>query len=199
MAWKFHSAAVEFTHSGGRMALLDMAQQYLGQNEVAQISQQLGINPALAQTAIAAALPMIVGGMARHAANPEVADVIQEAARAHQDVPDDVGSVLQAGPPADVSDGGGLLGRIFGQHRDTVQQGVQQASGLDSEKAKKLLMMLSPVVLGVLARHQFGGQNATQANPGAIAGTLQQEAQTAQRQSPHLGGVLGNILGAMGG
>ena len=38
------------------MALLDMAQQYLGQNEVSQISQQLGINPGVAQTAIAAAL-----------------------------------------------------------------------------------------------------------------------------------------------
>jgi len=33
------------------MALLDMAQQYLGQNEVAQISQQLGIDPNVAQTA----------------------------------------------------------------------------------------------------------------------------------------------------
>ena len=181
------------------MALLDMAQQYLGQNEVAQISQQLGVNPAVAQAAIAAALPMIVGGMARHASSPQGADGIQQAAQAHQDVPDDVGSVLQAGTPADVGDGGGLLGRIFGQHRDTVQQGVQQASGLDPEKAKKLLMMLSPVVLGVLARHQFGGQSATQANPGDIAGTLQQEAQNAQRQSPHLGGLLGQIIGAVRG
>src|SRR4051812_10969767 len=142
------------------MALLDMAQQYLGQNEVAQISQQLGIDPAMAQTAISAALPMIVGGLARHASSPQGADAIQQTASTHADVTNDVGSVLQAGPPADVGAGGGLLGRIFGQHRDTVQQGVQQASGLDPEKAKKLLMMLSPIVLGVLARHQFGGQSA---------------------------------------
>jgi len=58
-------------------------------------------------------------------------------------------------------------------------------------------MMLSPIVLGVLARRQFGGQKATQADPGQLAGALQQEAQTAQRQSPHLGGLLGQILGAV--
>ena len=181
------------------MALLDSAQQYIGQNEVSQISQQLGIDPNVAQTAIAAALPMIVGGMARHASQPQGADAIQQAASAHEDVPNDVGSVLQAGPPADVGAAGGLLGRIFGQHRDTVEQGVQQAGGLDPEKAKRLLMMLSPVVLGVLARHQFGGQKATQADPGQLAGALQQEAQTAQRQSPHVGGLLGQLLGAAGG
>ena len=183
------------------MTLLDMAQQYLGQNEVAQISQHLGIDPAVAQTAIAAALPMIVGGMARHASSSQGADAIQQAASTHEDVPDNVGSVLQFGPPADVDGGagGGLLGRIFGQHHDTVQQGVQQASGLDPEKAKKLLMMLSPVILGVLARHQFGGQNATQANPGQLTNVLQQEARTAQQQSPHIGGLLGQLFGGAGG
>ncbi len=180
------------------MALLDMAQQYLGQNEVSQISQHLGVDPALAQTAISAALPMIVAGLARHASNPQGANAIQQAASAHQDAADDVSSVLQAGPPADVGATGGLLGRIFGPHGDTVQQGVQQASGLDPEKAKKLLMMLSPVVLGVLARHQFGGQQATQADPGQLAGALQQEAQAAQRQSPNVGGLLGQLLGATG-
>ena len=179
------------------MALLDMAQQYLGENEVTQISQQLGIDPSVAQTAIAAALPMIVGGMARHAAQPEGASTIQQAATAHEDVPDNVSGTLQAGPPADVGSSGGLLGRIFGQHRETVQQGVQQASGLDSEKVKKLLMMLSPVVLGVLARRQFGGQKATQADPGQLAGALQQEAQMAHKQSPHVGGLLGSLLGAI--
>ena len=177
------------------MGLLDTAQQYLGQSEIAQISQHLGVNPAVAQTAVAAALPMIVGGLARHASQPEGASAIQEAANAHEGVTDNVSGVLQAGPPADAG-GGGLLGRIFGQHRDTVREGVQQASGLDPDKARRLLMMLSPIVLGALARRQFGGQPAAQANPNELAGALNQEAQTAQRQSPH-GGLLGKLLGAV--
>jgi len=177
------------------MALHDNAQQYLGQNEIGQISQQLGINPNIARTAIAAALPMIVGGLARHAASPAGADAIRQAASNHASVTDNIASVLQAGPPADASASGGLLGRVFGQHRDAVEQGVQQASGLESDKARRLILMLSPVVLGVLARRQFGSQSVAQVDAGQLAGALQQEAQAAQRQSPNIGGALGRILG----
>ena len=179
------------------MALADMVQQHLGSDEINQISQQLGINPAIAQTAIAAAIPMIVGGMARHASQPQGATSIQDAIAAHDGVTDNVPDILQAGPPADVAGGGGLLGRIFGGHREPVQQGVQQATGLDADKAKKLLMMLSPIILGVLARRQFGGQNVQQADPGQLGSVLHQEAQTAAQQAPHVGGLLGKILGAV--
>lgn len=180
------------------MALLDAIQGQLGQSGVDQISRQLGVNPGLAQAAISAALPMIVAGMAKHASQPDGATAIQEAAQTHQDVPDNIGSVLQAGPPADAAGGGGgLLGRILGQHHATVQDGVERATGLDNEKTRKLLMMLSPIVLGMLARKHFGGEQqvgATQVN-----NTLQQEAQAAQqeaqRQSPHVGGILGQIFG----
>jgi hypothetical protein len=177
------------------MALLDNAHQYLGTNEVGQISQQLGINPNAARTAIDAALPMIVGGLARHASSSTGAAAIKEAASAHATIPDNVGNILQAGPPADISGAGGLLGRVFGQHRDAVEQGVQQASGLESDKAQRLLMMLSPIVLGVLARRQFGNQNVSQIDAGQLAGALQQEAQNAQRQSPNVGALLGKLLG----
>jgi hypothetical protein len=177
------------------MSLLDNAQQYLGDNEVGQISQQLGINPTVARTAIAAALPMIVGGLARHASTPGGADAIKQAASSHAGVTDNVGGVLEAGPPADAGSSGGLLGRVFGQHRDAVEQGVQQSSGLGSEKTRKLLMMLSPIVLGVLARRHFGNQSVEQADSAEVASALQQEAQSAQRQSPHVGGLLGSLLG----
>ena len=176
------------------MALLDAIQGHLGQSQVGQISQQLGIDPATAQTAITAAVPMIMAGLAKHASHPDGATAIQQAAESHHDVVDNVGSMLQAGPPADNT---GLLGRIFGHHSDTVQQGVQQASGLDSEKAGKLIMMMAPIVLSMLARKQFGNQQ--QPNPTQISDTLQQEAQTAQQQvqrnEPNLGGLLGQIFG----
>jgi len=177
------------------VALVDTVQQQLGSPEVNQISQQLGVNPGLVQTAIAAALPMILGGMARHAAQPDGATSVGQAIDAHADQPT---SIPVAGPPADASGGsGGLLGRILGGHRAGVEDGVQQATGLDSEKTKKLLLMLSPIVLGVLARRQFGGQSASTTPADQLGGTLQQEAQAAVRQAPHVGGLLGKILGAV--
>ena len=178
------------------MSLTDLIQQQLGGSAVNQIAQQLGVSPSMAQSAITAAVPMILGGMARHASAPEGASTIQQAVQAHEGAAEDPTAVLQAGPPADVGAAGGLLGRIFGEQHDSVREGVQQASGLDPERAKKLLMMLSPIVLGMLAHRQFGGQSATQADPGQLAGTLRQEAHSAQQQAPHVGGLLGKLLGA---
>ncbi len=179
------------------MSLIDSVQQQLGPNQIDQISQQLGINPGVAQTAVAAALPMILAGMARHAQQPDGATTLDQTIAAHSDVPNDTASVIASGPPADASTGGGgLLGRIFGSHHDTVTGGVQQASGLDTDQAKKLLLMLSPIVLGMLARRQFGTGNTIN-SPGALSGTLQQEAQTAAQSAPHVGGLLGKLLSAV--
>jgi hypothetical protein len=75
-----------------------------------------------------------------------------------------------------------------------VQQGVSQASGLDSDKTRKLLLMLAPIVMGVLARRHA----AAQTNPAQVSEDLKRESQTAQQQaqkeSPHLGGLLGKIF-----
>ena len=178
------------------MSLIDSVQQQLGPNQIDQISQQLGVSPGVAQSAVSAALPMILAGMARHAQQPDGATTLDQAITAHADVPNNLSSVIAAGPPADASTGGGgLLGRILGTHRDTVTGGVQQASGLDADKAKTLVLMLSPILLGILARRQFGGAAAK--SPGALSGTLQQEAQTAAQSSPHVGGLLGKLLNAV--
>ena len=172
-------------------SLLDTVQQHLGPNEINQISQQLGIDPAQAQSAINAALPMVVGGMASNAAQPSGADAIHQSLASHAGLLGNLGGLLGA---AGVGDGGGLLGKILGQHQAPVQQGVSQASGLDPQKAKQLLLILAPIVMGVLARKHAAGQS----NPAQVGDDLKRESQTAQTQAqsqaPHLGGLLGQIF-----
>jgi hypothetical protein len=180
------------------MSISDAVQQHLGPTEIDQISQQLGVSPDVAQRAVSAALPMILGGMASHAARPEGAATVGQAINTHQDATDNVASLLAAGPPADAPSTGGLLGRIFGTHHDTVTTGVQQASGLDADRTKRLLLMLSPILLGILARRQFGNQPATSAG-GQLGNVLQQEAQSAARQSPQVGGLLGSLFNNLSG
>ena len=172
-------------------SLLDMVQQHLGPTEINQISQQLGVDPGQAQSAISAALPMIVGGMASNASQPGGADASHQSLASHGGVLGNLGGLLGAGGPAD---GGGLLGRILGQHQAPVQQGVSQASGLDPDKTRKLLLMLAPIVMGVLARKHA----ADQTNPAQVGDELKRESQTAQQQAqtqaPQLGGLLGQIF-----
>jgi hypothetical protein len=180
------------------MSLLDMVQQHLGPSEVNQISQQLGVDQATAQRAVGAAVPMMVGGMAQHADQPDGEAAIAQAAQSHAGALGNISGMLGAGGPAD---GGGLLGRVMGQHQATVQQGVQQASGLDQDKTKKLLLMLSPIVLSVLAHRQAGQQQQQGGAPadggGGLGGILRQATQAAGQQGQ--GGGLGGLGGMLGG
>ena len=190
------------------MSLIDLVQQHLGADEIQQISQQLGADPNATQTAVQAAVPMMVGGMASTANEPTGASTIQSLLGSHGGLLENIGGMLGSagargllgslggviGTPAD--SGGGLLGKILGHHENTVQQGVQQASGLNSDQTKKLLMILGPIVLAALARrHAQASEQGT--NP-SLTNVLQQDAQAAQAKaqtaSPQVGGLLGKIL-----
>ena len=59
------------------MSILDLVQQQLGPQGTQQIAQQIGADPTTTQTAIQAALPMLLGGMATTAREPGGASAIQ--------------------------------------------------------------------------------------------------------------------------
>jgi len=84
---------------------------------------------------------------------------------------------------------GGILGKVLGSSHADVTNGVTQASGLDTQKATKLLMILAPIVLAAIAHHR----STANASPGQVGDVLQQEAQ-AQVSSHRYGGILGGIL-----
>lgn len=171
------------------MSILDEVQQELGQDKIAQIGQQIGATPSQTQTAVQAAVPMLLGGMAGTASQPNGAGAIQQALGSHAGLLGSLGGMLGGAMPAD---GGGLLGKILGGHQQTVQNGVQQAGGLDSGQTKHLLMILAPIVLAILAKRHAN------ASHDQLGTQLQQEAQNAsaqaQKSSPHVGGILGKIL-----
>jgi phytoene/squalene synthetase len=151
-------------------SLLEQVQQHLGPDEIAQIAQRLGVEPATAQSAVDAALPHVVTGVSATAQQ-------QTGAGGAGGLLDSLGS-LAGGSGGGL---GGMLGSILGEHQGTAQQQAQEAGGLPAGKAQQLLTILGPIVLGVLAKRMTGGGNATA--PGAGGG---------------MGGVLGGILGKLG-
>jgi hypothetical protein len=179
------------------MSLLDTVQQHLGPNEIQQISQHIGADPSTTSSAIQAAIPMMVGGMAHHAQQPEGAGAIENAVASHTpaDMRGGLGNLGGILSGAAGGAGGGLLDSILGRHTDTVQNGVQKASGLDSTKVKALLAMLAPLVISALAKHQSSQPSDGQGGLGSI---LQQATAAAQQNSgSQAGGVLGQIFGKM--
>lgn len=191
--------------------LPDLVRQQLGPQQIDRISQQIGAPAGATRSAIDAALPMLLGGMASHAAQPQGASAVQQAVQSHENVLDRIESVIGAGG---ASDGGGLLSHILGGKQQEVHEGVQQASGLDSGQTRKLLMILAPIVLGILARRQQEGaaagaapsSGASPATPaaqphssGGLAGMLREAASHAAQQAGGKGSGIGGILGEMFG
>ena len=170
------------------MSLLDMLQQRLGGDAVNQISKQLGTDPTTTQTAIAAALPMLVGALARNAQDPGKAGALANALGRHDgSVLDDVAGYLGRGS---TGEGDGILGHVLGGRKETVQTGLGQAAGLDPAKAGTLLAMLAPLVMGALGK----AQREKGLDTGGLAGMLGSEQQRAADAAPGVMGMLTSLL-----
>ena len=166
-------------------SLQDLLGQQQGNEALQEISGQVGAEPSLVNTAIQAALPAILGGLANNASTPQGAESLDNALSNDHD-----GSILgnlgslgglifdQGTPTPRQADAGGILGHILGGNQGQVAEQASQQSGLPLGQVEQILMMLAPIVMGYL------GQQKQQQNVGADG----------------LGGLLGGILGnAVGG
>lgn len=183
-------------------SIFDSVTQQLSGANLSQLSQQIGADEATTSQAVQAALPMLLGGMARNASSADGAASLGTALNDHRGgLLENLGGLLgnaESGP------GAGILGHVFGPKRSTVEQGVGQATGLKQQQVGKLLMVLAPIVMAALARRQQsqqeqqvpvpGAPTPTSAEPTGLPDILQREAQEAQQRAPTgLGGLLGML------
>lgn len=107
----------------------------------------------MANTAVQAAVPLILAALARNSAQPEGAQALHEAVKSDHD-----GSILDnlmgyLGAP-EAGNGAGILGHVLGGQRPAVEGSVAQVTGLDQGSAGSLMEMLAPVVMGAVGRTQ---------------------------------------------
>ncbi len=132
-------------------SLLEMLTQQLGGDSTREISRQLGTDEGATGKAISAALPMLMGALARNASRPEGAQALAGAlARDHDgSVLDNVAGFLKS---PDTKAGDGILRHTLGAKRDAIQQQLGRETGLDAGAVTKLLPILAPLVMGALGR-----------------------------------------------
>src|SRR5688572_13514848 len=154
-----------FTRGGRRImfSLQDLLGQQQGSEAVEQISQNVGAEPSAVNTAIQAALPMILGSLANNAATPQGAESLNTALEQDHDggVLDNLGGLgsmifggQDAAPPPREADAGGILGHILGNNQAPVVQEASNQSGLGMGQVAQILMMLAPIVMGYLGRQK---------------------------------------------
>ena len=192
----------------------DLASQLQG-GPIQQIAQQLGVDPSTAQTAVTAALPLLLGALGRNASQPQGAQALFGALQNDHAGAGGLGDVLGAvlgGSQSRQTDGAGILGHIFGGKQPRAEQAVGQSTGIGQDKANLLLRWLAPIVLAYLAKRMFenrqtstrgttslpqgsAGQPPARApSPGVLGEILGQETRKVEQQGGPLGSVLGQVL-----
>jgi|SRR5688500_567919 hypothetical protein len=191
----------------------DLASQLQG-GPVQQIAQQLGVDSATAQTAVTAALPLLIGALGRNASQPDGAQALFGALQNDHAGTGGLGELLGAvlgGNRSRQTDGAGILGHIFGGRQPRAEQAVGQSTGIGQDKANLLLRWLAPIVLAYLAKRMFenrqasaGGASRPQGSadqgpaqapsPGVLGDILGQETRTVEQRGGPLGNVLGQVL-----
>lgn len=174
--------------------LMDTILQALQSGGHQEIARSVGAPPAQTQSAIAAAVPMILAALAQKSANPQQAQSLDGAlARDHDGgILNDVGAFLR-GPQAQTQ-GNAILGHVLGERQAVAQQAVAQTSGLDAQQAGRILALVAPIVMGALGRAKRQGN----LDAGGVAGALGDEHANLQQSMPDLMGTASQLLGGTG-
>lgn len=143
-------------------SLEDLLGQEQGSQAVEQISRNLGANSSVVNSAIQLALPAILSGLAKNAATPQGAQSLDNALsqdHAGGGLLDNLMGYLGGGIPATQdttreTNGGGILGHIFGGNQTQVANEVSQQSGLNMGQVASLLITLAPIVMSYLGKQK---------------------------------------------
>lgn len=178
------------------MSMLEELASAIGGENLGQLASMFGTDNDVMGKAVAAALPALLGGLARNAREPQGARALNDALANDHDgsILDSLGSIFGGSPWAQQQasrHGESILGHVFGNQRPRVEQQVQQTSGLSSALVRQLLPILAPIVLGYIGK-RMRGEGADDAR---LAQELQQERAQVQQNDSMFGQVLDMLDG----
>lgn len=114
-----------------------------------QIAAKLGVDPQTASKAVLEGGGAILGGLQKNAATPAGASAIEAALGKHQGLGDSVDL-----DGVDAADGEKILGHVFGGDAGEVAKKLTNEPKTAGIDFSKLLPVLAPIVLGLLAKNQ---------------------------------------------
>ncbi|MEO3872997.1 DUF937 domain-containing protein [Nonomuraea sp. B12E4] len=168
------------------MTLHDELLAQLGDAGLEQIAGMLGTDTDTARDVVQAVSGTIVGGLARNAEHPDGADALRGALDEHVDTDPFTGDVASL-----TRDGHGILSHILGgQGVEAAAAGLSQLSGIDRGAIMRLLPLIAPMIMSLLAHRAANADMDAE----AVADDLSRE----QAAVPDvLGGLLGGIFGGV--
>lgn len=169
--------------------IFDVLTSQFGGQVLDSMTKQTGLNKNQAGSVLSAALPVLVGAMARNTSKPGGAEALLNALQKDHDgsILDNVGGFLQN---AQSGPGAGILKHVLGSKRGTVENVVSQQTGVNAATVSNILEMAAPILMGMLGQQQR--QNNLDA--GGLSNILKSGVDQMSRKSPATGGLLTQLL-----
>jgi hypothetical protein len=174
-------------------SFIEQLMKQLGDNDVRQISQQVGAKEEETAKAIPEMLSLLTEALARNSSKPEGAKALSSALEKDHDgsILDNISSFIndyQNGP------GDGILKHVLGPRRKEIEEKIGQEGSLDMGSISKLLTMLAPIIMGFLGR----SQRREGMDVNSLINLLGGERKQAQRLAPRSTNLLSQLLDADG-
>lgn len=132
-------------------SILDFLDSEEGKKFVSRSSKEVEENPEKVRSALAMALPMMLGAMKKNSRTDDGAENLNNALenKKHD------GSILSSmsenfNGGKLISEGSGIMNHIFGGKQNKIEQAIGSSAAMDPNKVSQLLKMAAPVILGIL-------------------------------------------------
>lgn len=175
--------------------ILELAQNKDITNE---ISGKLNLDGGKVEDLLKAGLPSMLGSMKKNVESQGGAESLLKALKNHEN--DDVERMLKNIDIIDKEDGAKILGHLFGNDKDKVQNDLAEKTGIQANQVGDIMSMLAPILMGFLGNQQKG-KNLDANGLSNILGTLSAGGKIGDmlgdvlEKGGGLGGVLGGLLG----
>ena len=198
-------------------SLLDTLRGQLTEGRIQQMAQTVGADPDQVQRAVDAALPLLVGGLAKNAtASADAAQSLDTALENDHDgsLLDNVGDLFNAIPERAAKgglgaltsmagsmiggnvdsrslNGSGILSHVLGGRLRAVEEGIARMSGLDRQQVRGLLEIIAPMAMAGLGRLK----REENLDASGVAQLLDEERQAVEENTPEMSsGTLFDLL-----